>query len=302
MAFYTIQQMHLPEFEYYSPETIEEIFRLIGSLKKKATFLAGGTDVIPELKDRIRSTDTLISLKKIKALKGISYLKKKKLTIGSLTTLAEVISSREIPPAFVPIQEAAATLASPPIRSIATIGGNIVSAVPSADMPPILIAMRAKATLVSRKGRRMIPLEEFFAGPRISVLKKGEILKSIEIPFPERGTGACYLKQGKRGCLACAVTGVAAAVQMKKNVCKSARIVLGAVAEIPLLVSEVSEFLEGLTLDDMAVKKAAELSADLSCPISDLRAPADYRREIVRVLTIRAIEKARERAWNSSSG
>lgn len=294
--------MHLPEFEYYSPGTIEEAFRLIGSSRKKATYLAGGTDVIPELKERIRTADALISLKKIKALKGISYLKKKKLTIGSLTTLAEVISSREIPSEFFPIQEAASTLASPPIRSIATIGGNIVSAVPSADMPPILIAMGAKVTLVSKKGRRTIPLEKFFAGPRISVLKKGEILKSIEVPFPERGTGACYLKQAKRGCLACAVTGVAAAVQMKKDICQSARIVLSAVAETPLLVSEVSKFLEGLTLDDMAMNAAAEMSADLSSPISDLRAPADYRGEIVRVLTIRALKKARERAWNRSSG
>lgn len=290
--------MHLPEFEYYNPETMDEVFMLLVSLGSKANLLAGGTDIIPELKDRIRKVDALISLKKVKDLKKIHYSRKEKISIGALTTLSELIASPDIPSELSPIKEAAATLASPPIRSMATIGGNIVSAVPSADMPPILIAMHAKVTLVSKKKERTVPLEEFFTGPRETILKQEEVLKSIEVPFPEPATGACYLKQGKRGCLACAVTGVAVSLTMKKEVCISARIVLGAVAETPLFVKEASESLTGRKLDDKAAQEAADMASDLCCPISDLRAPADYRREIVRILTMRAIEKAKERAWS----
>ncbi len=290
--------MHLPEFEYYNPETIEEVFSLLASLKNTANLLAGGTDIIPELKDRIRKTDVLISLKKIKDLKGIHYAEKKKLSIGALTTLSELIHSLEIPSEFSPIKEAAITLASPPIRSIATIGGNIVSAVPSADMPPILIAMNASITLIRRTKTRAVPLEEFFTRPRETILKQDEILKEIEVPFPEPGMGACYLKQGKRGYLACALTGVAVSLTMKKDICKKARIALGAVAETPLLVKEASEVLAGRKPDAKAMQEAAEISSKLCCPISDMRASADYRRDIVRVLTMRAIEKAKERAWS----
>lgn len=290
--------MHLPEFEYYNPETQEEVLTLLASLGSKAVLLAGGTDVIPELKDRIRQAKVLISLKKVKELKGIRYSRKEKLNIGALTTLSELIASQDIPSEFSPIKEAAATLASPPIRSMATIGGNIVSAVPSADMPPILIAMNASVILVSKSAARTVPLEEFFTGPRETILKEGEILKSIEVPFPESGSGASYLKQGKRGCLACAVTGVAAAVTMKKDTCQKAKIVLGAVAETPLLIEEASQVLVGRKLDEKAAREAADRASKLCCPISDLRAPSDYRREIVRVLTIRSIEKAKERAWS----
>lgn len=290
--------MHLPEFEYYNPETMEEVFTLLASLGSKANLLSGGTDVIPELKDRIRQVEVLISLKKIKDLKGIHYSRKEKLIIGALTTLSELIASRDIPSEFSPIKEAASTLASPPIRSMATIGGNIVSAVPSADMPPILIAMNARVILVSKSATRTVLLEEFFTGPRETILKEGEILKSIEVPFPESGTGANYLKQGKRGCLACAVTGVAAAITIKKETCQMVRIVLGAVAETPLLIKEASEVLVGRKLDEKATQEAADMASKLCCPISDLRAPSDYRREIVRVLTIRAIDRAKERAWS----
>ncbi len=290
--------MHLPEFEYYNPETMDEVFMLLASLGSKANLLAGGTDIIPELKERIRKADALISLKKVKNLQNIHYFRKEKISIGALTTLSELIATPDIPSELSPIKEAAATLASPPIRSMATIGGNIVSAVPSADMPPILIAMQSKVTLVSKKKERTVPLEEFFTGPRETILKQEEVLKSIEVPFPESGTGACYLKQGKRGCLACAVTGVAVSLTMKKEICVSARIVLGAVAETPLFVKEASESLAGRTLDDKAAHEAADMASNLCCPISDLRAPADYRREIVRILTKRAIEKAKERAWS----
>jgi carbon-monoxide dehydrogenase medium subunit len=297
-AFYKIRKMLLPEFEYYNPDTIEEVFMLLASLGRKADLLAGGTDLIPELKDRIRKTDALISLKKIKDLKGIHYTRKEKLSIGALTTLSELIASPGIPSEFSPIKEAASTLASPPIRSMATIGGNIVSAVPSADMPPILIALNADITLISKKKTRTAPLEDFFTGPRETILKQDEVLKSIDVPFPESGTGACYLKQGKRGCLACAVTGVAVLLTMEKDICRSARIVLGAVAETPLFIEEASKVLAGRKLDDKAAQVAAEMASNLCCPINDLRAPADYRREIVRILTMRAIEKAKERAWS----
>ncbi len=290
--------MHLPEFEYYNPETMEEVYMLLTSLGSKAQLLAGGTDIIPELKDRIREANALISLKKIEELKGIHYSRKEKLRIGALTTLSELIVSTDIPSEFSPIKEAASTLASPPIRSIATIGGNIVSAVPSADMPPILIAMNASVILISKKKARTVPLEEFFTGPRETILQQGEILKSIEVPFPVTGTGGCYLKLGKRGCLACAVTGVAVSLTMKKDVCQTARIVLGAVAETPLLIKQASEILAGQKLNDKIAQEAAEIAGNLCSPISDLRAPADYRREIVRVLSTRAIEKAKERAWS----
>ncbi|MEW5807301.1 MAG: xanthine dehydrogenase family protein subunit M [Acidobacteriota bacterium] len=315
--------MIIPEFEYYRPKSLKEMFKLISTLGPDTRLLAGGTDLIPELKERVKTASTIISLGDVQELKGIearekaegrsrsrakepledrgSERKRKEgrrgeLRIGALATLTELIESPVVPNEFSVIKEAALTLASPPIRSMATIGGNIVQAVPSADMPPILIALKSKVRLVSQKGVRIMALEEFFKGPRETTLMPGEILKEIVVPFPKPGTGSCYLKEGRRGILSLAVAGVAVSLRMHGQKCKEARIVLGAVAPTPLLVREAGEIMAGKKLDPESIDEAACVAARCCCPITDVRASEEYRRELVRVLTIRAINMAKESA------
>jgi carbon-monoxide dehydrogenase medium subunit len=182
-------------------------------------------------------------------------------------------------------------MANNQVRNIGTIGGNIVNAVPSADLPPILIALGAKIKLVGTKGERILPLEDFFTGPNETVIQQDEVLTEFiisEQPF----TGSTYIKFALRRSGALAVVGVAVAVAVEGNICQKARIVLGAVAPTPLRVKTAEEVLTGKEITDDLLEEAGRAAAAESKPISDIRGSAEYRRDLVRVLTRRALRKA----------
>ena len=189
-------------------------------------------------------------------------------------------------------------MASPPIRSLATIGGNLCNAVPSADTAPPLIAMGAKVKLTSATGERIIPLEEFFAGPSETVLGDGELLVEIQVPNPPAHSGGGYIKHTLRRALDLALVGVAVIIVLDSanGACKDIKIALGAVAPTPIRASKAESIIKGKNLEVKLIDQVAQAAAEEARPISDIRGSAEYRREMVRVLTRRAVRQAWETA------
>ncbi|HAP31838.1 MAG TPA: xanthine dehydrogenase family protein subunit M [Firmicutes bacterium] len=283
--------MYLPDFDYIAAATVVKASRLLGSLGPEAKLIAGGTDVLPMLKQGTLATKTLISINRLSELKNISFEKGKGHIIGALATHNEVMKSPVLQEKYMSVCETAHRMANNQIRNIGTIGGNISNAVPSADFPPILIALGATVTLQNSSGSRTLPLEGFFMGPRQSVIAQDEIL--TEIVIPENGfSGSTYHKFGLRRSGALAVVGVAVAVAMEGNICKDACIVLGAVAPTPMRAKEAEALLRGKEVSDALLEKAGKLAAAASNPITDIRGSEEYRRDMVRVFTRRCLRKA----------
>ncbi len=180
-------------------------------------------------------------------------------------------------------------LASHQVRYLATLGGNVCNAAPSADTAPALIALGAKALIYSRHGLKTVLMEDFFVGPGLTVLEHDELLTGVSIPLPSKSSDHVYLKHTLRRSMDIALVGVAVKIEQENGICTDARIVLGAVAPTPIRVRRAEAILTGSLLDQDDINKAAE-TASLSCePITDVRCCSQYRRQMVRVLTIRAL-------------
>lgn len=286
--------MYLPDFDYIAATSVAEASRMLGSIGPEARIIAGGTDVLPMLKQGTLVTKTLISITRLSELKKISFEKGKGHIIGALVTHNEIMNSTVLQNKYMSICETTHHMANNQIRNIGTIGGNITNAVPSADLPPILIALGAAVTLQGNGGSRTVPLEDFFTGPRQSVIKQDEILTEIVIP-ENSFSGSTYHKFGLRRSGALAVVGVAVAVAMEGNVCKDARIVLGAVAPTPKRAKDAEALLKGKEVNDVLLEEAAKLAAAASSPITDIRGSEEYRRDMVRVFTRRCLRKAMDK-------
>jgi carbon-monoxide dehydrogenase medium subunit len=287
----------LPTFEYHAPATIEEALDLITRYGDNGRFMAGGTDLLLAMKKREITPQHLISLNGIAPLQGISQDKQGRVTIGALTTLAAIERSDIIRRQFLPLRDAINVMASIQIRNLATIGGNLCSAVPSADTAPPLIALNASLQLVGPQGERSLPAEEFFTGPAETVRKSNEILTAIMIPKPEPFSSGCYLKLMRRRAMDLALVGVAACLKLdkEKKICTEARIALGAVAPTPIRVPEVEALLVDKAIDEKLIAEAARIAGMQCRPISDIRASQEYRCSMVEVLTLRAVMEAHRR-------
>jgi CO/xanthine dehydrogenase FAD-binding subunit len=287
----------LPRFEYHSPVTIPEALKLMARYGRKASVLAGGTDLLVAMKNREKVPEHLINLKGIAKLKGIHFDKQKGMTLGALTTLAELERSSLVKEKYRPLWDAITVMASPQVRTLGTVGGNLCGAVPSADTAPPLIVLGASVKLVGPKGKRSVPVESFFTGPKESVLKKNEILTEISIPKPSPSSAGVYLKLMRRNALDLALVGVAAYLRFdsKKKVCKEARIALGAVAPTPIRVFEAEKALVNKEVNESCAVEAAKAASVVCRPISDMRASQEYRCSMVEVLVKRAILEAFKR-------
>jgi carbon-monoxide dehydrogenase medium subunit len=283
--------MYLPDFDYHLPETLNEACGLLAQFGEQARVLAGGTDLLPHMKNELIAPEILVSLKGIEGLREIEYIQGKGVAIGAGATENDLVNSKVLREKFPSISEAAATMANAQIRNRGTIGGNIVSAVPSADLPPILIALKASVTLIGKEKTRAIPLEDFFAGPRRTVIHSDEIL--AEIIIPDQGTtGSAYVKLGLRNSGALAVVGVAANVISNGVSVREARIVLGAVGPTPMRANKAEDLLIGNSVTEALLEKAGRIASMECSPISDIRGSEEYRRDMVRVFTERALRKA----------
>lgn len=262
--------------------------------------IAGGTDLLVDLKEGLVEGLNLVSLQHIQKLKGIAETDTH-IRIGALVTPEELRSDKLIKQHFPALAEAAGSMASAQIRSMATIGGNIASAVPSADLPPILMAAEASVMLTCSGSSRELPLADFFVGPRRIVCEADEILVSIMVPFAPPKTGFSYKKMTLREANALAVASVAVRLTLKKQEISQAAVVLGAVAPTPLRALRASEYLLQKDPSEEVFLKTAALAQEESLPISDIRGSAWFRQELVRVLTCRALAEAVERAQAACS-
>lgn len=277
----------LPKFEYHSPASIPEALELLSTFEKDAKLLAGGTDLILAMKRRTATPPHIVNLKTIPGLNGITE-DATGIKIGALTTMDVIERSAVIKEKYTPLWDAACVMASPQVRTLATIGGNLVSAVPSADTAPPLMVLSAQAHITSLSGERTCPVEDLFAGPSASSLSPTDILTSITIPAP-KGKGA-YLKLMRRAALDLALVGVAAYVSIdSKNICTDVKIALGAVAPTPIRATEAEKLLLGRALTEELATEAGKVAGTECRPISDIRASIEYRRNMVEILTKRAL-------------
>lgn len=283
--------MHLPDFEYYGPQDLTEVCRLLGDFGARAKLLAGGTDLLHKMKKRELRPEIIISLNRINQLKSICYQKDCGIVIGARATHNEIAKSSLLQQRYPSICEAAHHMANNQIRNTGTVGGNIVNAVPSADLPPILIALGAAIKLERIGGYRSLPLEEFHTGVHQSVIAPDEIL--TEIVVPDTGmTGSTYIRFGLRRSGALAVVGVAVAVKMEGEVCREARIALGAAGPVPMRARKAEALLVNKVINESLLEEAGVAAARECNPRSSIRGSEEYRRDLVRVLTRRALQKA----------
>ncbi len=288
--------MLLSEVEIHKARTLEEASELMTRYSPDARLLAGGTDLLVDLKTGRFSVGHVVSISRIAGLRTIAATERG-VRVGALTTPNQLAASPLIRERFPAILDATRDMAAPQIRNMATVGGNIASAVPSGDLPPILMVMNASVVLWSRAGDRETPLDSFFLGPRQTVRRDDEILTAIFVPYPPRRFGAAYARFALREANACAVAGVAASLRLDENHrVEEARVSLGAVAPTPKLVKAAGAVLIGSAADGHAFQRAAEAASDATEAISDIRGSAEYRREVVGILTRRALVSARQRA------
>jgi len=263
-------------FEYYAPRTLSEAWEILARFNGEARVVAGGTNVLLNLKTGKDAPKAVVNIKRLPELRGHAF--NSHLTLGTLTTLEEIRHSPVIREHYPALSDAAATMASVQIRNLATVGGNLCNAAPSADMTPILIALDGVALIAGANGERRVRLDEFFTGPGATVLKPDELLVAIEVPPPSGP--ALYLKHAPRTWMDIAVVGVGLRLRLADGVCSDARIVLGAVAPTPLRARRAEDELRGGSLDAGRIERAAAIAAEESKPIDDVRGSAWYRRLI----------------------
>ena len=274
-------------FEYFEPKTLGEASSLLARYAGRAQPLAGGTDLLVELKEQLRRADCVINIKKIPGIDALSFDAREGLRIGALVTAREIEISPMAIRHYASLVQAARELGSIQVRNRATIVGNVCRASPSADTLPPLIADGAQVVIHGGNGKRQVALEDFFTGPGKTVLEPDELVTELRVPPPAPRTGKAYIKHGRRKAMELATVGVAVSLSAK-----DIRIVLGAVAPTPIRARRAEALLRGKTLNHELIAKAAEAAAGESTPISNVRASAGYRREMVRVLTRRALEQA----------
>jgi CO/xanthine dehydrogenase FAD-binding subunit len=288
--------MHIPTLELHEAASFEDATALLSQYSPDVRLLAGGTDILVDLKTNGPGVGHLVNLSQIESMRGISE-GADGLRIGALTTISEIDDSPLIGGNYEVIRDAASQMATLQIRNTATIGGNIASANPCADLPPVLMVLDAAAVVVSTDGQRNVPLHELITGPRETNLERNELLAAVLIRQPPARFGAAYARFGLRNGNAIAVASVATSLVLDDDgTVHNARIVLGAVAPKPTMVEGANLWLEGRELNGDASDEAARAAMEAAEPISDLRGSADYRRELVGVLTKRALKAAEKRA------
>lgn len=281
------------EFEYYSPESLEEAVKLLEKYGSEASILAGGTDLLVNMKRRITEPKHLISIKKIAELNGIVETPEG-FRIGAATKLRSIEKS-EIVRAMLPVlYEAVRLIGSTQVRNMATIGGNLCNASPAADSATALLALDAKANIMGLRGIRSIPLSEFFIGPGKTALQRGELLTGLSIPSPRERSGSSFLKIGRTS-MDIATINVATFLRLREEIVEDCRIALGAVAPIPLRIFRAEGHLKGKAINNDVIAEAAQIVSEDIKPITDLRATAEYRRNASKALTRDALTIAWER-------
>lgn len=278
----------LPTFAYYRPRTVAEACELLAA--PGAAVLAGGTDLLVHMRTGRRTPTALVSLQDLAELTDVSHADGVT-TIGAGAPLSALTDDPTITARFPVLGVAARFMGSLAIRAQGTVGGNLCNASPAADLPPVLIALDASVTIAGRSGERELPLEELFRGPGRTVLQPGELCVAVRIPDGGTARRLAFERLDQRRAMDIAVVSAAMAVTESDGVVQEARVVLGAVAPTPLRVPAAEAELAGHPLDDAAIERAATAAMAAAKPISDLRASAEYRRDMVGALVRRGLHR-----------
>lgn len=286
--------MVLPKFEYLQAKTIEEASNLLRELGEGAKIMNGGTDLIPPMNDGVLYPEYLIDIKGIPGLDYLEYDETKGLKIGALTKLRSIELSDIVNEKNPSIAQAAKYVASTQVRAKGTMAGNICNASPSCDTAPILIAQKAEALVYRQENTLKVPVGEFFKGVKKTILEKGEIVTGIIVPPLAADEYAAYIKHSVRKAMDLAIVGVAVWLKMDGWKCLDCRIALGAVTVTPIRAPKAEAVLIGREITDELLEEAGIAAMNSCKPISDVRASAEYRYDMVRVFTKRAVKKALE--------
>ncbi len=282
-------------FDYATPASVGEAVELLRS-HPGARLLAGGTDLIVQLRAGRKETDLVVDVKHIPELNAIEYDPARGLTIGAAVPCYKIYRDPAVVRAYPALVELASLIGGTQIQGRASLGGNLCNAAPSADSIPLLIAMRATCRISGPGGAREIAVEDFCTAPGRSVLQPGEMLVSLHLPPPAPHSGARYLRFIPRNEMDIAVAGAGVEVVLDDGKFRSARVALAAVAPTPLFVREAGDALAGQPVNETSIARAAEIARASAKPITDMRGTADYRRHLCGVLTKRALEAAVQRA------
>jgi CO/xanthine dehydrogenase FAD-binding subunit len=282
-------------FELSTPDSVEACLAALAQRGPDAKVVAGGTDLLPQMKNGVVKPGLVIDLSGVPALRAITT-DGDGLQIGAAVTARALELDSRVQSRFASIAESGALVGSVQVRNLATVGGNLCNAAPSADMAPPLLALEAEAVIAGPKGRRRVPLASFFTGVRRTVLGPDELLVEFAVPTPAERSGGNYLRHTPRRELDIAVVGVASQLTLSNGVCAKARIALAAVAPTPVRATAAEQALEGQPVTPQLIERAAELAVSAAKPISDQRGSAAFRLHLVQALTRRTLTTALERA------
>lgn len=286
--------MTLPAFDYVRAGSLKEASELASEKGSKAILMAGGTDVILLMKAKAVPADTVIDIKEISDLDSIVFSEGEGMRIGALAKLFDIQTSDIVRKKMPALADAAHYVASAQIRRKGTMAGNICNASPSADTASILLAMDAKVKVYNNEIERDVPIGDFFKGVKKTCLEKGDIVTEIFVPELKKGEGSAYFKHSVRKAMDLAIVGVAVWIKMDGDRVDDCRIAMGGVGTTPLRAYSAEKILKGSELTDDLLEKAAETASEECSPISDVRASAEYRKDMIRVYTKRAVKKAVE--------
>jgi len=286
--------LFLNHFEYFAPQAAKDALDLCDRLGAKAKILAGGTDLLNLMKDKLLKPEYLIDINNVDEFKGIFYEPGKGAVIGAATKISEIERSEIIREKYFALHQAAGELGSVQVRNMATIGGNICNASPAAETPTPLVALGAKVVISSLSGDREMPLEEFILGNGETALAEGEILTKFLLPEPISGSVSRYGYIGLRDAMEIDAVNLAVNLALGEDgrIIKQLKLVMGSVFPRPLVSEEAPEILIGKEFSAELAEEAARAASSESKPISDIRASAEYRREIVAVLSRRLLQEA----------
>jgi carbon-monoxide dehydrogenase medium subunit len=279
------------DVQYFAPDTMRKALNLLGTHGSRLRVLAGGTDLVRNMNLEFKIPDKILWIGKL----GLEYIRKGDgfLHIGAATRMQTAGASRVLQQKAAAVAQAAGRMAAPPVRSLATLGGNICNASPAADAVCALLALGAEVSLQSRNAKRVIPLDKFFRGPGKTVMKPGELLTEIRLRPTGKGEGSAYAKVGRRQALTLAVLNAAARVELDgRGRCVDVRIAIGAAAPTPVRARKAEALLRGKPFTQEAIARAAEAAVGEIKPIDDVHGTAWYRRKLTRVLVARVLAQA----------
>ncbi|HEY3078923.1 MAG TPA: xanthine dehydrogenase family protein subunit M [Chloroflexota bacterium] len=288
----------MKEFEYQAPASLDQAVKLLSELNGRARPMAGGTDLLVQIRQNRQTPDRVVDVKKVPELNELRYDPSQGLTIGAAVPCYLIYQDQNVAKSYPGLVDSASIIGGIGIQGRATLGGNLCNSSPSGDALPTMIALGATALIAGPQGRREVPVEQFCTAPARNVLQPGELLVAIRFPAPRANSGAHYQRFIPRYEMDIAVVGVGAQVELDrdKRTIRSARIALGAVAPTPLFVPQAGAALEGKPATEESFRQAAEIAREAAKPISDMRGTAEQRTHLVGVLTRRVLMGAAARA------